>query len=160
ARVKVERIGFPRDGDLAIWLAQAQDRGVDWPWRDLYRVPANITMTTGPDGRFRITGIGRDRIAELFVSGPTIATAQLYVLNGDGPAVTTINPQAWTPPGVPHKKPRTIYHARRFEHAAAPTKPIEGVIRDKDTGRPIAGVLLHGMVYEKQSSLWQQGVEA
>ena len=30
----------------------------------------SITRTTGADGRFKLTGIGRDRIAELSVSGP------------------------------------------------------------------------------------------
>ena len=37
---------------------------------------------------------------------------------------------------------RTTYHARRFEYAAEPTRPIEGVVRDKDTGKPIAGVTI------------------
>ncbi len=76
-------------------------------------------------------------------------------MNRDGAAVTTIDPQAFTP-----ETSRTTYHARRFEHAAAPTRPIEGVIRDQDTGRPIAGILLHGMVFERRSSIWQDGVEA
>ena len=155
ARVKFEHILSPQDGDLATWLARAQDPGVDGPWRGLHRLPSTLTTATGPDGRFRITGIGRDRIAELFVSGPTIATAHLHVVNRDGPAVTAINPQAMTP-----ERARTTYHARRFEYAAAPTKPIEGTIRDKDTGRPIAGVVLHGMVSERRSSLWREGVEA
>jgi hypothetical protein len=55
---------------------------------------------------------------------------------------------------------RTTYHARRFEYAAEPTRPIEGDIRDKDTGRPIAGVLLRGMVVEEGSTIWAPGVEA
>jgi hypothetical protein len=29
-----------------------------------------------------------------------------------------------------------------FDHAAAPTRPIEGVVRDKDTGKPLAGVTI------------------
>ena len=34
------------------------------------------------------------------------------------------------------------YHTRRFEYAAEPTAANRGVIRDKDTGRPIAGITL------------------
>ena len=42
----------------------------------------------------------------------------------------------------------------------APTQPIEGIIRDKDTGRPIAGVKLRGMVFEENSHVLAPGVEA
>ena len=42
----------------------------------------------------------------------------------------------------------------------APTKPIEGVVRDKDTGRPIAGVTLHAAVFDERSHLPAQGIEA
>ena len=154
ARVKVECIWFSRDGDLATWLTLARDRVVNGPWQGLYQLPATITATTGPDGRFRLTGIGRDRLAELFVSGPEITTAQLYVLNRDGSAIRTAAPQAMMP-----EQTVTTYHARRFDYSAAPAKPIEGVIRDKDTGRPIAGVKLRGMVFDEKSHVWAPGVE-
>ena len=36
-------------------------------------------------------------------------------------------------------EPITIYGAT-FEHVAGPTRPIEGVVRDRETGRPLAGV--------------------
>jgi protocatechuate 3,4-dioxygenase beta subunit len=154
ARVKVEHIWFARDGQLSTWLDQARDHGVAGPWRGLDQLPSTITATTGADGRFRLAGIGRDRMAELIISGPVIATAQLYVLNRDGPAISTTDPQAMMP-----APSRTTYHARRFEYAAAPTKPIEGVIRDKDTGRPIAGVKLQGMVFEERNLVPSPGVE-
>src|SRR5438270_159458 len=85
--------------------------------------------SAGPDGRFRLAGLGRDRLAQLLVSGPAIATAQLYVANRDGSAIRTDNPRAMV-----RQQSRTTYHARRFEYAAEPTRPIEGVVRDKDTG--------------------------
>jgi hypothetical protein len=154
ARVKVERIWFAREGKLADWLARAGDAGVRGPGHGLDWLPATTTAATGPDGRFRLTGTGRDRIAELFVSAPTIATAQLYVLSRDGPAVVTIDPQALIP-----QQSRTTYHAPQFEYAAAPTKPIEGVVRDKDTGRLLAGLTLHGMVFEERSLVPARGVE-
>ena len=75
-------------------------------------------------------------------------------MNRDGPAVTAIDPQAMVT-----QRARTTYLARRFEYAAAPTKPIEGVIRDKDTGRPIAGVVLLGMVFKERNSIPAPGVE-
>ena len=74
-------------------------------------------------------------------------------MNRDGAAIRTATDRG------PNNR-RTIYHARRFEYAAAPTKPIEGVIRDKDTGRPIAGILLRGMVFNEQQPRPAPGVEA
>ena len=138
---------------MSDWLTKAADGGVQGPWQGLYQLPGRrSTATSGTDGRFRLAGIGRDRIAELIVSGPTIATARLYALNRDGEAIGTTNTNAMTPE-------RTIYNARRFEYAAAPSKPIEGVIRDKDTGRPVTGVTVHGMVYDEHSHVRAQGVE-
>jgi 5-hydroxyisourate hydrolase-like protein (transthyretin family) len=36
----------------------------------------------------------------------------------------------------------TTYYAASFRHAAAPTKPVVGRVRDKDTGKPLAGVTI------------------
>ena len=153
ARVKAESAWFASDGKLPDWLAKAANGGVQGPWEGLYQLPTALTATSGTDGRFRLAGIGRDRIAELIVSGSTIATARLYALNRDGEAVGTTNTNAMTPE-------RTIYHARRFEYAAAPTKPIEGVVRDKDTGRAIAGLTLRGVVFDEHSLVPARGIEA
>ena len=150
--VRVERLWFDREGKLSDWLAQAAQYGAEGPWRGLENLPVTIKATTDVDGRFRIAGIGRDRMAELIVSGPTITTAQLYAVNRDGEAIRTVT--TWTM--APEK---TVYHARRFEYAAAPTKPIEGVVRDKDTGRPIAGLTFEGMVYNKSSHVTAPGLE-
>jgi RNA polymerase sigma factor (sigma-70 family) len=154
ARVKLEQVWFAREGQISDWLARAEDVGVQGPWRGLEPLPTTIAAKTDADGRFRLAGIGRDRIAELIVAGPTIATSELYVLNRDGPAIGTIDKQAMAP-----RPSRTTYHARRFEFAAEPTKPIEGVIRDKDTGRPITGLTLRGMVYEQGSLVPAPGIE-
>jgi hypothetical protein len=93
--------------------------------------------TTGPDGRFRIAGIGRGRIARLQLDGPTIETA-------------TFDVRTW--PGAPihvrqNQNPRfygrwTVYGAT-FEHVAGPTRAIEGVVRDRQTGRPLADILVY-----------------
>ena len=53
-----------------------------------------------------------------------------------------------------------VIYSRRFARAVAPTKPVEGVVRDKDTGRPIAGLTLHAAVYEAGTVGPTQGIEA
>ena len=111
------------------------------------------TAFTGPDGRFRLADVGPDQIAEILVSGPTIATAQLYVMGRDGAEVRA-TPHQFRRPGL------VVYHARRFESSVAPGKPIEGIVRDKDSGQPIAGLKLEGMVFEEHSLVPAPGIEA
>ncbi len=36
----------------------------------------------------------------------------------------------------------TTYYGANFRHAAAPTKPVLGVVRDRDTKKPLAGVIV------------------
>jgi hypothetical protein len=154
AEVKVKRIYFAGDGDLTAWLAKAKDVGVQNPGHDLYVLPPAITTTTSsPDGRFRFAEIGRERIAELFISGPKIATTQVYAMSRDGADVRAQEQQGMA-------KKSVVFHTHRFEHAVEPAKPIEGVVRDKDSGQPIAGLTLHAAVFEEYSFVPAQGIEA
>ena len=51
--------------------------------------------------------------------------------------------QHWHPANGPD-----LIHGARFEHAVAPARPVEGIVRDLDTGKPIAGaeVVVHQVV--------------
>jgi RNA polymerase sigma factor (sigma-70 family) len=67
-------------------------------------------LKTDAEGRFRLAGVGRDRVVFLHLEGPGIAMADLGVIAG-----------------------------APVEHLAAASRPIRGVVRDKDTGKPLAG---------------------
>jgi protocatechuate 3,4-dioxygenase beta subunit len=67
-------------------------------------------LTTGADGSFKVSRVGRDRVVSLRLEGRGIATAALGA------------------------------HGDKFEYHAAVSRPIRGVVRDKDTGKPMAGV--------------------
>ncbi len=94
---------------------------------------------TDADGRFRLEGLGPDRQVDLLISGPTIATTVVAVM-------TRIEPEIRGTSRGPDAPPPLVVHAPRFEVAVAPGRAIEGIARDKDTGRPIAGLAIRGNV--------------
>jgi RNA polymerase sigma factor (sigma-70 family) len=86
------------------------------------------SATTDKDGRFTLTGIGRDREAGLRISSPTIAL-QLVGVNTAKAASATL------------------------DLFVGPTKPIEGTIRDRDTGKPLSDVVLYAKPADLEN--WQ-----
>jgi hypothetical protein len=92
------------------------------------------TITTDADGRFVLRDIGRERVVSLIVEGPTVETLEINVM---------------TRPGEPFQVPHYLhapelgvlrYYGSEFAHVAAPCQPIEGVVRDADTGKPVTGL--------------------
>ena len=88
------------------------------------------------DGRFILKGIGRDRRVQVRVSGPNIASQTLEVetrpgpmrsLDGNGPMVKGKMP------------PKRIRYGAQFEHVAAPSRPVVGVVRERGSRQPIPG---------------------
>jgi len=103
---------------------------------ELYRWRKELDVMTGPDGRFRLTGIGRERVVSLWIEGPTIATSFAEIHARTRPGLTYLL-------AMERDKPEygtLVFHGATFDHAAAPTRPIEGAVRDKDSGKPLAGV--------------------
>src|SRR5262249_50564078 len=102
---------------------------------DLHRLfPA---ITTGADGRFTVRGIGRERAVTLLVEGPTIETREINVLTRPGVPAITI-------PGYRNAPElgELTYYATGFDHAPAPCRPVSGAVRDKRTGKPVAGAIV------------------
>src|SRR5262245_57257441 len=105
----------------SVWVAYVKTAGdnllIQHGWAG-YR-----SAETDKEGRFTIRGIGRDRTATLRVAGPTIEYK----------------------PDLPVETKPAIIGGKPADHAfleviALPAKPIEGVVRAKDTGKPLAGV--------------------
>jgi RNA polymerase sigma factor (sigma-70 family) len=129
ARLTVEWVSAPRGDDLAGYIAEArQGYGIvfakDWDG-PLPEQPA--VLTTGADGRFRLTGVGRERVVGFRLEGPAIASTYL------GPVMTR---EAAT---IVDPKGQRTYGAS-FDHVALASRPVRGVVRDKATGKPLAGV--------------------
>jgi RNA polymerase sigma factor (sigma-70 family) len=91
-------------------------------------------LVTGADGRFTIQGIGHDRVAELRIEGPTIATQEVKVIT------RSIERIRLPPPKEPPGEPTVTYQGASFDLVVMPTRPIVGVARDQDSGKPLPGV--------------------
>ncbi len=111
------------------------------------------SATTGRDGRFRIDGLPRDGIATASITGPGIETSQVYILTREAPTIRVKDPMVAAGPMI-------VYYGARFDHVAAPARPIVGTLRDKDTGAPIAGVKITGMPNIPNSLIATPGVGA
>jgi hypothetical protein len=140
ATVRVVRVRkMPRE-DLKPWITDMQSEG----GKGMFDMGRNRVMIsyerllksvwgvlgvphavqTGGDGRFRLSGFGRNRLVELAIEGPGIEHRRVTVLTRrDAPA------------GLP---PFTF--GSRFEFRAALAKPIQGTVREKGSGKPVAGV--------------------
>ncbi len=81
-------------------------------------------VTTDNNGRFRLTGLGRDRIVTLMLDGPAIVHTSIRAIARSSTEV----PKDWWAKGA------------GFEDKASPSQSIRGVVRDKATGKPVAGV--------------------
>lgn len=94
------------------------------------------SVRTDADGRFRMTGLGRDRGALLLVDGGSIErTFALAMTSGD----RDFRP---IPLDAPFSGARTV-EGPRFTITAAPGRVFDGVVRDRDTGLTIAGARIN-----------------
>jgi RNA polymerase sigma factor (sigma-70 family) len=130
-------------GDLGPWFDAIRDKR-DPPHEahlgiHFTAAQAGLTRTavTDADGRFRLSGAGRERIVALRLDGPAVESQFLNVMTRPGKRFRVGSERHW------HRAdgPDLIYPAR-FEHAVAPASPVEGVARDHDTGKPLAGVTI------------------
>jgi RNA polymerase sigma factor (sigma-70 family) len=123
ASVVVREVIADSEQTVTGYLRGATDSWYPRRWRGpLPEQPAGAT--TDADGRFRLTGLGRDRLVSLALDGPAIRHTSL----------TAVARPFAASPGA-----RQV-HGAAFEYVAAPSQPIRGVVRDKATGRPVAGV--------------------
>ena len=143
AEIVTSELYDPPGGDLTPWI-EGMKANPTGPYEGgLQEVPFERRRTTGPDGRFRLDGVGRERVVMFTVAGPTIALTRTFAMTKDVPPVRSSNTHIIGPRTM-------IFHGARFDFAVEPCKPVIGTVRDLDTGAPLAGVRVNGMAYERK----------
>jgi protocatechuate 3,4-dioxygenase beta subunit len=110
-----------------------------------------LTTTTDEKGRFRLPRVGRERIAYLSISGEGIVTQRRYARTRDG---NVLKVQHVYNTGTDDK---FTFYGANFAHLANPSVPIVGTIRDRDSGAPLAGIVVQS---QRMVGIPYQGVGA
>ena len=145
ATVKTHNVWAAADENLGPFIAYVKAWGAR-PWQanpKLNLITLNLAATTGTDGKFRLDGIGKDRVAELVIAGPAIASEEL------SSAITRDQPKLRSVSWLRFESGQTSYHGCRGSSTQARrTRLVLGTKRDRDTGQPLPGIRIDGSVVE------------
>ncbi len=151
--ISVHGLFWPTKGDLTDMLRDLKEKkegytalsahtiGLAGLWmdRDLGKIfPPTVT---GADGRFCLRGVGRERVAQIRLQGDNIVIVERFAMTRPG---GTIRAAQWRRDELGEEM---IFCGSTIEHIAAPCQPIVGVIRDKDTGKPLPGAVVRSYVF-------------
>jgi len=147
ARMRVKDVWTNDAGNLDDF-----EKAAHQPKADFYSLRRHITSgvngpqlpsiiadaVTDADGRFKLTGIGRERVVELRISGPGVETMLVRARTRQGEKIVV--PHQWRP--GEKDMPNETFLPSSFVHVAGLSHPVTGRVVDADSGQPIAGMLV------------------
>ncbi len=144
ARAQVVSISWLPGEDLSRWREALRSGEPAYPlYHSLLKTWSNgpggelfAATKAGPDGRFTLRGIGRERIAGILIEGPSVRTTIENVVTQRDP---TVRCRDFGPGNLSFT---VTYYGAQFNHVAEPSRPITGVVRDKDTSKPLSGAIV------------------
>ena len=139
ATIRLMQINAAPEEELGPWLEAVKAKKdvhleLEQRYFKRFTIAVPLQVTTDSAGRFRLSGIGRNRLVTAQLDGPTIVSQHLHMFTRDGTKIELTDDGRVT-----------TYYGASFRHAAAPTKPIVGVVRDKDTKKPLAGFTIRSL---------------
>jgi hypothetical protein len=153
--VRVLQVDATLEGDLSPWLKEVAGGKPGYRSFNHFARPLEASLaspihpaTTGTDGRFRLAGVGKERLVSLLIQGPKTETQVLNVMTRRGPSATVRFSHLTNRKSVIYEN---VIHAADFELVAASTRPVEGVVRDRDTGLPLPGVVVRADHWNRNS---------
>jgi RNA polymerase sigma factor (sigma-70 family) len=138
ARVRVQRVRAYPGGDLTPLFQAIRESKLPgeyptprgWQFR-LPNQPKEVVCDAA--GRFRLSGVGREREVELAVEGPGIQHSFF-----------TVYTRVMEPISSPYLAPSVKHYGATFDHQALPGRTLTGVVWEKGTRKPLAGVTVSG----------------
>jgi RNA polymerase sigma factor (sigma-70 family) len=145
AKVQVRHVGVYGDNNLIPfldeWKTRSPHSGLPNGTKQVSDDELFLSTTTDKDGRFTVAGTGTERLVELRISGAGVAAEQLWVVNRPGFDPKPYNQATEDKLTMPFAfGPRWLLYGPEPAVVAEAEKPIRGVVKDKDTGKPRAGV--------------------
>ena len=155
--IECEMLTMPIGADLSPWI-EAVKSGKSRQTADTHIVfPVPIEgaglatrIISDADGRFRLTGIGRERMTRLVFSGPAVACTSATVLTRAMPPLS-INRS-----NLPASGAKQPVLGADFELPLPPTRVIEGIVRDAKTSQPIAGAGVRSSKFSGTSTVGER----
>jgi RNA polymerase sigma factor (sigma-70 family) len=153
ARIVASTLTYGRNtaGEPIPWDSPANVAG----WSDLRLGSLAAEATTDATGRFRIKGIGSDRLVTLGVTGPHVAQQEIQV------QTRTIATRRVEVPGelVNGRPPTRPIYGASFIHIAEPGRLLEGIVREQGTGQPIAGAQVNAIATDGEGRFRIDGLD-
>ena len=155
AKIRVIGLYRPKGADLEAWYGNVKagklnqqliyDHLGSFESDDLVDSVLNSLfppVTTGKDGKVTLKGLGRERVALVRIEGDGIETEDVMVMTQPGEAVIAARDIEFKSESPAIINGRYSVYGAKFNHAAAPGSPITGVVRDVDTGKPVANAVV------------------
>lgn len=140
ARVRPAQLMVPARRDLDEYIryvTQDESAVMNGPsFQQYLALPAPLPgspqeQRTDADGRFTLSGLGRDRVVHLDLSGPGVVETTITVMTRDVPDIGTQRFQG---------KSTAVTYGATFSAQLKPGLTIRGRVRDHETQQPIAGM--------------------
>jgi RNA polymerase sigma factor (sigma-70 family) len=104
-----------------------------------------LSATTDSEGRFAIAGAGRERSVTLEIRGPGIAACRALVVSRAGLDLKPYNVAAaeFVAKVKPiYGTPQRVLYGPDLSIVVEADRPVRGLVKDIDTGKPLAGVVV------------------
>jgi protocatechuate 3,4-dioxygenase beta subunit len=135
--------------DIEAWVQDAMNKKglvleLERKYFPDYTIAPCPKVTTDADGKFRLTGIGRNRLVHAILEGPTIASQHVSIVTRPGKPIDVLSHKSDREYADKDLSRFTTYFGADFRHAAAPCQPVVGIVSDVDTKKPLASVIVVG----------------